>query len=498
MTDSRELAAERAEFLAGQEHYLSLEDTGEIFYYDSTEGIYKPAESHIAFQLEASTKTELVTNQLVNEVLGHIRRQRMFPRSIFENNNNPHLVLKDCLFNLETFQPECFSPDYYALNKMDVQYKPEIGYKNSLFWKFVNQILSEQDVQGIGEELGAILYQKYIVKKMSVYLGDTDTGKSTLLAVYLAFFGPKAVSSVPLQQLTAKDRFAVSALFYSMTNIVDDMPKDIVHSVGELKQLCGDSRLQGERKFHDPFFFVNHAYLISACNYLPPTEEDDSAFYNRIIIRTFSKKYGGNEKPDRRLKDKLTTPEELSAVLNFALEGLKRLQANGWNFSNTVSLDTTREFYRRKSDPIWGFVEDWVEVDPSAYEVKIELYNAFRDYCTKQGIAVLGKDYFYKNLPNYVTVTSERKNIKTGQTESRPHCFVGLRLRPLSVVSYGLLGPPVSGILDSVQGVQGGHGQDHLSGTCSICHMPGGLPKETPGGPIFLHPKCEKEFLGKV
>ncbi len=36
---------------------------------------------------------------------------------------------------------------------------------------------------------------------------------------------------------------------------------------------------------------------------------------------------------DHLLIEKLTTPEELSGLLNLALQGLKRLRDNNWTFS---------------------------------------------------------------------------------------------------------------------------------------------------------------------
>ena len=84
------------------------------------------------------TKEE-INSHLVHEVIGHVQRSTLKDRTIFEE-NNPHLVLENCLFNVDTFQKEDFTPDYYALAKMPVKFEPERDYHNSLFWTFINEI----------------------------------------------------------------------------------------------------------------------------------------------------------------------------------------------------------------------------------------------------------------------------------------------------------------------------------------------------------------------
>ena len=68
------------------------------------------------------------------------------------------------------------------------------------------------------------------------------------------------------------------------------MPKDIIRSAGPLKEVTGRSRITGEKKFQNPFEFVNHAYILVSCNELPPFSEDDLAVFNRIKSGEHSKR----------------------------------------------------------------------------------------------------------------------------------------------------------------------------------------------------------------
>ncbi len=454
--ESKLLAWNTAKELLENNHFVTLRDTEEIFRYE--DGIYTPdGQAYIKQKMQENFETkEEINSHLVHEVIGHVQRSTLKDRTIFEE-NNPHLVLENCLFNVDTFQKEDFTPDYYALAKMPVKFEPERDYHNSLFWTFINEILDPKDVIGVQEELGAILRKKYLTKKFSIYYGETDTGKSTLLNVIQALIGQKNISNLSLQQIASQERFYLASLFGKMLNCRDDMPKDIIRSAGPLKEVTGRSRITGEKKFQNPFEFVNHAYILVSCNELPPFSEDDLAVFNRIKLRAFKKRYGGHTEPDRELEEKLTQPDELSAILNWGLEGLDRLRQNGWNFSNGENEIVIRELYKRKSDPLWGFCEDCIEETGEDQDIieKEELYNSFKAYCKSKELSDQGKDYFYKHIHDKVTVKSGQPLING----KRPHCFIGIKLKS------NINGKsPVHGV-PSENMEQGEQGQAHLTAT---------------------------------
>jgi putative DNA primase/helicase len=295
--------------------------------------------------------------------------------------------------------------------------------------------------------------------------------------VILAFLGEQNVSSVSIQQLATKDKFVIASLYGKMANIRDDLSKDVIYSGGKIKELTGRFQVEGQKKFGDPFNFTNRAYFIFSCNALPPVQEDDSAYFNCVLIRLFKNKFGGYAKPDRELQDKLTTPDELSGILNWALEGLKRLRDNGWNFGNTITVDETREEYKRKSDPVWAYATDRLLEDSEGEVFKEALYNDFKGYCKDKKIPLLSRDTFFKTLPEKVTVASgQRQDPKGG---GKKHCFVGIKLKE--------------------QGEQAEQGTSHLmSGVCLVCHKEDASLHLSDGKQVYLHELCESQYPGRV
>ena len=82
--------------------------------------------------------------------------------------------------------------------------------------------------------------------------------------------------------------------------------------------------------------------------------------------------------------------------------------------------------YKRKSDPVWAFCEDCVEVESDAAIEKFALYNEFKVWSSKNGIPLKSKDDFYKTIPTKVMVTSGYRELVKGQ--GKKHCYIGIGL----------------------------------------------------------------------
>ncbi len=155
--------------------------------------------------------------------------------------------------------------------------------------------------------------------------------------------------------------------------------------------------MRAERKFQMAFSFVNHAKLWFSANRVPRTEDDSDAFYRRWNIIVFPNAFDG-EKADPHLLSRLTTPEELSGILVWAVGGLRRLLRVG-AFSNSSTVETIREEYTRLSDPVAAFVADPCEKDPTSDVRKDDMYAAYVKYCGERGLTKLAKNVFPRELP---------------------------------------------------------------------------------------------------
>lgn len=90
----------------------------------------------------------------------------------------------------------------------------------------------------------------------------------------------------------------------------------------------------------------------------------------------------------------------------FALEGLKRLMANNYQFSETQENIDELEQYREESDSVLSFSKECCEFGDD-YEVgSTEMFNAYKAYCEECGMKPFSQRMFVTNLiASYSAVT---------------------------------------------------------------------------------------------
>ena len=156
--------------------------------------------------------------------------------------------------------------------------------------------------------------------------GSGANGKSTLLNLLNAFLGADNISKVPLQELD-ENRFKRAELFGELANVFVDLDSRALQSLTYFKTITSGDDIDAERKFRNPFFFKPFAKLIFSANEIPKSNDKTFAYYRRWILILFPNKFVGKA-DNKHLIDELTTPKELSGLLNRALRGLDRLLRN--------------------------------------------------------------------------------------------------------------------------------------------------------------------------
>jgi putative DNA primase/helicase len=304
--------------------------------------------------------------------------------------------LQNGLLDVRTRQLRDHSPDYLSTTRIPVSY--DANAVCPAIRKFFSEVHHSQDIQVVEEITGNCLTSDNSIQKAVLNVGDGDNGKSTELSLLKVFIGADNCSNVPWHALEL-NRFAVSALDGKLANIFADLPSQSLSMVSSFKMLTGGDAIGTEKKFGDYYSFVNHAKLIFSANKPPKVKDEDSyAFWRRWIILDFPYQIP-EDKKDPHILDKLTTPEELSGLLNIALDGLNRLRANG-RFSYNKSVEDTTEYYLRAADPVYAFLQDCVEVSLNDYVIKDDLYATFQKYCVKQCLPVSKPNSFGRSLQN--------------------------------------------------------------------------------------------------
>lgn len=231
------------------------------------------------------------------------------------------------------------SEDFHFIQSIPVCYDPNA--KCPAIQKFLEEVQpNETDRKTLIEWAGYCLYRDYPFHKALILTGNGRNGISTYLHLLCTFLGTANITSQDPHTLKTKC-FAIAELYGRLANICPDLSgkssifahicQGLPDATSIYFRMATDNDiLVAERRRVLPFTFRNYAKLTCSCNQIPSpiAENDADAFLNRCAIISFPSKFEG-PKQDLALLNKLTTPAELSGLLNFAVKALKDLLAKG-------------------------------------------------------------------------------------------------------------------------------------------------------------------------
>ncbi len=412
---------EAAEYVLSEMKIKTLSDTKEMLFWNSSWhfGGETKIEKLVQEKFHAAQLDHVATNHFITEVLGHLRRRTYVDRKEFDADPSI-LVLKNCVLDLRDFTVKEHSPEYLTIGQLPVEYRPDA--KCPRWEEFVGQAMRKEDIPASQEFSGSILEKNYKHQTAWMLLGTGLNGKGTFARVLTMVIGPENVSAVSLQELQS-NKFARANLYGKLANIYPDIGSGALKATDVFKAATGEGLITAEKKNKDPFQFENHAKLVYSANQLPRTPDNTPAFYRRWLITSFPNTF----KLDPEFEARLKTPEELSGVLNWMVEGLKRLRSQKYQLSNSKSMEQLRDEYTRNSDPIKAFLNECCVPDPEQAIVKELLYSAYKKYCEQHRLIVATHDEFCKILPRKADYQIRTARLRVGGV--RVPSFEGLWLR---------------------------------------------------------------------
>lgn len=375
----------------------------EIMIYEN--GVYILGEENLKEEIRTLLE-ELMSTHYLKEIIETIKDLTPINRDDFAVDRH-FINLNNGVIDISIGEIKEHDPGYLFLTKIPVDFNKQADCP--LIKKFLSDVLDDDQINLVQEWVGYALYRDYFIKKAIIFVGEGDTGKTTLMNLFYAFFGEKNVSGVSLQKIST-DKFSCAHLYTKNINLYDDLSFKDIKDNGAFKIATGGGIITGEKKFGDQFQFKNFSKLTFACNKIPDVKDtDDDAYFNRWIVVQFN--YHVEEKDkDRQLIHKLTTPQELSGFLNFALEGLRRLLKNE-KFSYNKNAKEIKAEMLCSGSSIANFSFECLEQSNGKWISKEDMYNAFIQFTRHyelpgENIQVLGR-----RLPKYATYINEEKPI---------------------------------------------------------------------------------------
>jgi len=362
------------------------------------EGIYVPQGKSFIREYIRNILGQAYTGHICNEVIGKIEADTFInSEDFFINEFIEEIPLENGILNIINEKLTSFTPSKIFFNKLPVTYSPDSECPN--IDKHLREVLkSEDDIKVLYEIIGFCLYKEYFLEKCIMFVGDGRNGKGKTIDLIRRFLGLSNCSSVPLSSLN-DDSFRVSELFGKMVNLAGDLSNTSLKETGMLKQTTGRDLIGAKRKFLNDINFINYSKHIFACNDLPKVYDMSKGFWERWMVFEFPYTFipkteydslKATERENTKIMDtdlinKISSPEELSGLLNKALEGLQRILKNK-EFSYSTGSDEIKKMWIRKADSFVSFCYDNIVEDNEGSITKANIRKAFFNYCKQHSL----------------------------------------------------------------------------------------------------------------
>jgi putative DNA primase/helicase len=273
-----------------------------------------------------------------------------------------------------------------------------------IFSRYLNRVLPQKELQMIlAEFIGYIFLPSGLLQleKALLLYGKGANGKSVFFNIINALLGKDNISNFSLSKLTDRAGYTRAMITNKMLNYASEINHNIDHSL--FKQLVSGEPIEARLPFGKPFIAEDYARLMFNTNELPKIVENDRAYFRRLLIIPFEVEIPPAEQ-DVRLSKKIIK-NELPGVLNWVIEGLKRLLINE-GFTDSKIIDEKINDYKQNSDTVILFMTDNnIEKDLNSNIRLLDIYNDYKDYCNENNYKPYSNRRFRKHLEDIGVVS---------------------------------------------------------------------------------------------
>jgi putative DNA primase/helicase len=260
---------------------------------------------------------------------------------------------------------------------------------------------------------GYLLYNQIKMEKMFIFYGGGSNGKSILIDyIYKPFFPKQFTSSLSLNILSDDSSFNREPLIYSRVNFATEQKASDLES-DELKKIITGEDVEILRKYNPkPLNHKTNTKLVVSGNRFMRFKDTSEGLRRRLMIFNFMNRFETNPMKYKKIvqphkqrifpagnKDAMIEglKEELPAILNTFLDGLRILRDNNWTFLESENNESVYKEYLNEADYLGTWLEETFVVD-----------NDSTEYHTSKEILLMYKDWWEYNFPDKKFDTSTK------------------------------------------------------------------------------------------
>lgn len=347
--------------------------------------------------------------------------------------DGPRLIsCANTMINPLTRETRAHTPAYFTTSSVPYNYDPQADCPQWL--DFLEKVFpgDKQSQHLLQEWMGYVISGWTHYQKGIQLIGPPRAGKGTVARIIEKLIGKE--NSVGTTLKTLITNFGLQPLLGKSLCVVGDAHMENRNSsevVARILSITGEDSLPVDRKNRAAWNGKLPVRLMILANKAPRFSDSSGAITGRFLTLHFTQSFAGRE--DKTLETRLTG--ELAGILNWALEGLRRLDERG-HFIQPESAEGIIESQKEEGAPHQAFVKDRCVTRSDLWVTKEHLYNLWAVWCAEQHIRFIGTNAsfaaeMYAAVPG---VKEGRKRIKGKTTR----IYTGIA----PSVEQGMLPPP--------------------------------------------------------
>lgn len=376
-----ELMTEFSFIYAGEQMYIYID------------GVYRPIGNDFIMKICRERLKDEARISHVNEVIAHIRDMNRVGSELL-NPNKDLINLNNGMFDWQT--GELIDHDKGCLSTIRIPVSYNARSQINAIGDFFKAVVDPECLDLVAEMFGYCTIPDTSFHKAFMLTGSGSNGKSTLLSLMECFIGTDNTAKVPLQEI-CDNRFKRAEIYGKLVNIFADLDDKGLQSTSYFKTIVSGDAIDAERKNRDPFFFRPYSRLLYSANEIPKSPDRSFAYYRRWCIIPFSNTFTPGVNEDKNIIEKITPEHELSGLLNFAINGLKRLH-NQQVFTEPEPVKQALSEYMKANDTVEAFISDCCDLGLEYSIERQKFYNAYSQYCTKEDYESVTRNLFYNKV----------------------------------------------------------------------------------------------------
>ncbi|MGW2467736.1 DNA primase family protein [Streptomyces bauhiniae] len=280
-------------------------------------------------------------------------------------------------------------------------------------------------IHALQEWFGYVLSGRTDQQKILLMVGPSRSGKGTIARVMKELVGRNNLAGPTLAGLGTN--FGLATLIGKPLALISDARlsgSDNTPVVERLLTISGEDTIDIDRKYREQWTGKLPTRLMMLSNELPHFGDSSGVIARRFIVLNLTVSWLGKE--DTTLLDRLTA--EMPGILNWALDGLARLQRNRRITEPAASREAVTTMQDTAS-PTSAFLRERCLTGPTCTIPVDSLWAVWREWAEDNGVKPGTKQVFGRNLLSVVprlTLTRPRDG------DSRVRTYTGITLRTMS------------------------------------------------------------------